>query len=103
MSKLTVDQFRTALPTQMKKVVTPELMDSINGMMAAEPEIQEAYRDNLLSYTHVMRDGKFKMEQYLSAVRYVSHKIMGCLVWFGHHCHKAKKLLLVQCGRGKGR
>ncbi len=36
------------------------------------------YRENLLSYTKVMSDGKFKIENYLEAVRYVSHKLMGC-------------------------
>jgi hypothetical protein len=37
----------------------------------------EAYRDNLMSYTSVMADGKFKMESYIYAVKYVSHKLMG--------------------------
>ncbi len=78
MSELTVEQFRAALPMQMKKSVSQELIDNINGTMSAEPEFLEAYRDNLIGYTHVMRDGKFKMEQYISAVKYVSHKVMGC-------------------------
>ena len=37
----------------------------------------ETYRDNLISYASVMADGKFKMESYVSAVKYVSHKLMG--------------------------
>ncbi len=78
MSNLTVDQFRAALPMQMKKGVSQELIDNINDTLKGEPEFLEAYRDNLIGYTHVMRDGKFKMEQYISAVKYVSHKVMGC-------------------------
>ena len=38
----------------------------------------EAYRDNLLSYTKVMADGRFKVQEYVNAVKYVSHKLMGC-------------------------
>lgn len=44
----------------------------------SDPEMFEAYRDNLLSYTKVMADGRFKVSEYINAVRYVSHKLMGC-------------------------
>jgi hypothetical protein len=37
----------------------------------------ESYRDNLLSYTKVMADGRFKVQEYVNAVKYVSHKLMG--------------------------
>jgi hypothetical protein len=37
----------------------------------------ESYRDNLLSYTKVMADGRFKIDSYVDAVKYVSHKLMG--------------------------
>jgi hypothetical protein len=38
----------------------------------------ESYRENLLSYTKVMADGRFKVDSYIHAVKYVSHKLMGC-------------------------
>ena len=41
-----------------------------------DPEVFEQYRDNLLSYAHVLQQGKFKMTSYLDAVRYVSFKLM---------------------------
>lgn len=65
-----------ALPDKVKKSVSQELIDQVN-LTLTEPEMFEAYRDNLLSYTRVMSDGRFKVEQYVSAVRYVSHKLMG--------------------------
>lgn len=76
MHPLTVDQFRQALPDKVKKSVSQELIDQINTTLA-EPELFEAYRDNLLSYSKVMADGRFKVDQYISAVKYVSHKLMG--------------------------
>jgi hypothetical protein len=77
MTVLTVEQFTSALPAKVKKSVNQELIDQINATLS-EPELYEAYRDNLVSYTSVMADGKFKVENYIEAVKYVSHKLMGC-------------------------
>ena len=76
MGVLTVEQFKQALPSQFKASVNQELIDQINTTLA-DPNLYETYRDNLLSYTQVMRDGKFKMSDYILAVNYCSHKIMG--------------------------
>jgi hypothetical protein len=77
MSALTVEQFRAALPDKVKKSVNQQLVDQVNATLS-EPELFEAYRDNLLSYTKVMADGRFKVSEYINAVKYVSHKLMGC-------------------------
>jgi hypothetical protein len=77
MSSLTLDQFKQALPDKVKKSINQELVDQINTTLA-DPEMFETYRDNLLSYTKVMADGRFKVQEYVNAVKYVSHKLMGC-------------------------
>ena len=77
MTALTVEQFRQALPDKVKKSVNQELIDQINTTLS-DPDMYEAYRDNLLSYTRVMSDGRFKVTDYINAVKYVSHKLMGC-------------------------
>lgn len=76
MTALTLETFRTALPDKVKKTINQELMDSINKTLS-DPDMYETYRENLLSYASVMADGRFKMESYVSAVKYVSHKLMG--------------------------
>jgi hypothetical protein len=76
MTALTVEQFQNALPTTLKRSINQDLIDKINNTLS-EPEMYEAYRDNLLSYTRVMADGRFKIENYIDAVKYVSHKLMG--------------------------
>ena len=76
MSALTVETFKQALPDKVKKSINQELIDQINKTLS-DPDMYETYRENLLSYTSVMADGRFKMENYVSAVKYVSHKIMG--------------------------
>ena len=73
---LTVQQVQTALPASLKSAVTQSMVDQINNIVS-DPLIAEQIRNNYLSYTGVMKDGKFKTEDYLHAVAYVSYKLMG--------------------------
>ena len=77
MTALTIDQFKQALPDKVKRSINQELIDQINTTLS-DPEMFESYRENLLSYTKVMADGRFKVDSYVQAVKYVSHKLMGC-------------------------
>lgn len=74
---ITVEQFKEALPAKLKKNINTEVIDQINELLA-DPDMYEQYRDNLMSYTNVMMEGKFKLSSYISAVKYVSHKLMNC-------------------------
>jgi hypothetical protein len=76
MDQMTVDQFKQALPDKVRKAVNTELITKINTTLS-DPDMYETYRENLLSYAHVMQDGKFKVTNYIDAVKYVSQKLMG--------------------------
>ena len=73
---MTIDQFKAALPPQIKKSINQDIIDSINNSLH-DPEALAIYKENLVSFTSVLREGKFKLSSYLSAVRYVSFKLMG--------------------------
>lgn len=73
---LTVDQVAKALPANLKSAATQSLVDMVNNAVA-DPLVAEQVRNNFLSYTNVLKEGKFKTEDYLSAVTYVSFKLMG--------------------------
>jgi len=73
---LTVEEFRAALPDKFKKGVNQDLIDRVN-LTLSKPELFEQYRNNLLSFTRVIQDGKFKIEDYVNAVKYVGFKVMG--------------------------
>lgn len=73
---MTAEEFKAALPEKMRKSISQDLIDEINQTLS-EPELFEQYRENLLSYTKVMADGKFQIPQYLSAVKYVGFKLQG--------------------------
>lgn len=73
---LTLEQVQRAVPSNLKNSVDQPLVDQINNIIA-DPLIAEQVRNNFISFTGVLRDGKFKTEDYLNAVVYVSHKLMG--------------------------
>lgn len=73
---MTVDTLQSVLPAQVKRTISQALVDEINKAVM-EPEMREIYRDNVLGYCSVMQDGRFKIADYLSAVRYVSFKVCG--------------------------
>ena len=73
---LTVDQVEKALPANLKNSATQALTDQINNIVA-DPLVAEQVRNNFISYTNVLKEGKFKTEDYLHAVTYVSFKLMG--------------------------
>jgi hypothetical protein len=73
---LTKEQFIRVLPKKIKKKVSDEMISNINDLFQ-DTALRENYRDNLLSYTQVMQDGKYKIDDYLKAVQYVSYKLLG--------------------------
>lgn len=73
---LTKEQFKRVLPKNTKVLISDELLTSINSVMT-DPQLRENYRENLLSYTGVLADGKYKISSYVEAVKYVSYKLMG--------------------------
>jgi hypothetical protein len=72
----TLETFKKALPNQMAKRVTQETLDSIN-LTIGDPDVRNQMIDNIVSYTSVLREGKYKMESYFDAVKYVTYKSMG--------------------------
>lgn len=73
---LTIDDVARAVPANLKTAVTQGLIDQLNSI-AADPILAEMIRTNFMSYTTVMKEGKFKLEDYLHAVKFVSYRLMG--------------------------
>lgn len=73
---LTADVFKKVLPKQVRSKVDNDMIVSINGLLQ-EQDLRENFRDNLLSYTGIMKDGKFRLKDYINAVRFVSYRLLG--------------------------
>lgn len=76
MTSLSLQEVASALPATLRASATQSLVDKINAIVS-DPLEAEYVRDNFISYTAVLKDGKFKADDYLSAVTYVSLKLMG--------------------------
>lgn len=73
---LSTDDLKQALPAHLKGAATQELADKVNNI-ATDPEFAKTIRENFVSYAAVLKEGRFKVEDYLNAVAYVSYKVMG--------------------------
>lgn len=81
---ITLSEVTKALPPNLKVAATQNLVDTINNI-TTDQYLAEEYRNNFISYTSVLKDGKYKTEDYVNAVMYVSHKLRGASnqdAWF---------------------
>ena len=76
---LTLQQVAHALPPNLKNNVTQQLVDNINNCVA-DPIMAEAIKDNFLSYTQVLNEGKFKTDDKVSINLGVAGKMEMALV-----------------------
>lgn len=74
--KLTLDMLSRVTPKNRKGHVTQKHVDIINNA-AGDKEELHIYRNNILGYISVLDDGRFKVENYINAVKYVSSKLLG--------------------------
>jgi hypothetical protein len=51
------------------------MADMLNNI-STDPVIAENIRDNFVGYSAILKEGKFKTEDYINAVTYVSYKLM---------------------------
>jgi hypothetical protein len=71
-----LEELKEALPAPLRTFATQELADKIDAI-TQDPLSAKIIQDNFITYTHVLQEGKYKMDDYLSAVSYVSFKLMG--------------------------
>jgi len=73
---LTVAELMEAVPKQHKSKITAKFVADVNGMVQ-DPHMGEVYAENILTYSKVLQEGRFKLGDYFNAVMFVSYKSMG--------------------------
>lgn len=73
---LTMKELVDSLPASHKRAASPELLHLLNNI-GADDEIADSIRNNFISYTSVLSEGKFKIVDYLKAVTFVTLKGVG--------------------------
>lgn len=74
--QLTETEFMEALPVKYQTNIQEDTLEKINEILN-EPEMLQTYRDNFISYTHILQNGKYKLEDYTNAIKYCSYKMAG--------------------------
>lgn len=73
---MTLDELNAIMPKKVTGNAGVALLDEVNRAIT-DPHFYKEYRDNLVSYTSVLQEGRFKAEDYLAAVKYVTYRLMG--------------------------
>ena len=76
MKSITVNEFKECVPKSMHSNISQSFVDSINNL-AVDPEAAELFRDNLITYSDVLKEGKFKLTNYTEAALFVAFKMQG--------------------------
>ena len=64
------------LPKRIRGNLTDDIMHTLNNSIT-DQNFREIYRDNLLGFTNVLQEGKYKLQSFIDAVRYVSFTSTG--------------------------
>jgi hypothetical protein len=75
-NELSVEMLKDVMPPRLHKGITPELLKQINGTIT-DPIALDQFRENLMSFTSVLKGGKFRLDHYICAVKYVSLLALG--------------------------
>lgn len=75
---MTLDELKSALPPRQKKLVTQGVVDVFNQLESDEGEdFAEHYKQNFVSMSTVMNNANYSMQDYVSAVKFASYKLLG--------------------------
>lgn len=74
--RISVDSFKAVVPKHIKPAITEELIDQVYEYLD-NPVLAQEVANNVLGYIQVLQEGKFKIEDYVYAAKFVSFKLMG--------------------------
>ena len=73
---LTLTEVQATLPTNHRANITQDMVNQLNKL-SSDPNEAKYIRDNFISFASVLQEGRFRIGDYVAAIMYVSHKVMG--------------------------
>ena len=73
---LELEAVRKLVPKTQRGLITQDFVDRIAASVA-DTEVAEQFKENFITYINVLSKGRYKMEDYVSAVKYISFKLLG--------------------------
>lgn len=72
---MNIIELKESLPDSMQRYATKAVLNQINDI-CEDPQKAQAIRQNVISYSSVLNNGKFKLSDYVNAVAFVSYTLM---------------------------
>ena len=63
------------LPKKLRSMVTEDFVNKVNSI-SDDVELLDSIRENFISFSNILNTGKYKLEDYFNAVRYVTYKLL---------------------------
>lgn len=73
---MSIDDLKAALPVQFKPKANQALLEHLHARFS-DPDLTDTFMDTFVAYSHVLTQGRFQVEKYIDAVKYVAYKSMG--------------------------
>ena len=70
-----IEAVKRLVPKNQRGMITPEFCEKVEKCVN-DPVLAEQIKNNFISYLNVLSTGKFSMDEYLNAVKYVSFKLL---------------------------
>ena len=64
------------VPKTQRSLLSQDFLDRIEASVK-DTAIAEEFKENFITYLNVLSKGKYKMEDYIAAVKYISFKLLG--------------------------
>ena len=74
--KLEIEPIKKLVPKSHRTMITQEFLDKLEGI-AKDSKLGDIFKENFISWLSVTQSGKYKTEDYINAVKYVSFKLLG--------------------------
>ena len=71
-----LDVVKKLVPKGQRTLITQDFLDRIVASVGDEL-VAESFKENFITYLNVLSQGKYKMDDYINAVKYVSFKLLG--------------------------
>ena len=73
---LALESVKKLVPKSQRTLITQEFLDKLEASVK-DSLVAEQFKENFVTYLNVLSKGKYKMEDYINAVKYVSFKLLG--------------------------
>lgn len=63
------------LPNRLHNSITDSFVYELNNL-SKDPDLSKSMRDNFINHLSIIKEGKYSLEDYMSAIKYVSYKLL---------------------------